>query len=156
VTHIDEALIQRLYSPLSGWATHRLGLDQWRLSLECLNGHIAFYIAGVALTIAGKGAYDGIFTNMLVALAWLLIMEIVRRVAQRQAGSSMGVQSARLGEWHFRTIGICMLPVSLFYVEAWSNACYTVSLFLLVSHLYFKACDTPPPEPRGRLARSRA
>lgn len=155
VTRIDDLAISRLFSPLAGWAEHRLGLDQWRLSLECLNGHVAFYLAGLAFSIAGKGMADGIFASLLVALAWLLLMEAVRRVARRQAGSSLGVQTARMREWHFRLILLVSLPISVSRIDELANACYSISLAFLLCHLYFKACDAPPPQGRRRLAFNR-
>jgi len=155
VTRIDDLAIAKFFSPLAGWAEHRLGLGQWRIALECLNGHVAFYLAGLALSIAGKGMTDGIFATLLVALAWLLLMEAVRRVAYRQAGSSIGVQTARLREWHFRLILMVSLPISVSRADELANACYSVSLLLLLFHLYFKACDTPPPQGRRRLAFNR-
>ncbi|HEY0113116.1 MAG TPA: hypothetical protein VGB59_08170 [Allosphingosinicella sp.] len=151
----DDIVIERVFSPLAGWAEHWLGIGQWKLSLECLNGHVVFYLAGLAFTLPRVGATDGIFGQMLIALVWLLLMESVRHVARRQSGSSIGVQTARLREWHFRLILAAMLPVSLLYVRGVGNACYTASLFLLVCHLYFKACDTPPAERRTRLAYNR-
>jgi hypothetical protein len=156
VSGIDEILIARVFSPAAGWLEHRLGVGQWRVAIECLNGHVACYLAGVAFAIAGKGASDGIFVDLLAALLWLGIMEAVRRAAMRQAGSSMGVQTARLGEWRFRYIFLVMLPVSLCYVEGWASGFYTASLALLTAHLYFKACDSPPPERKRRLAFTRA
>lgn len=155
---IDEILIHRFFSPLAGWLQHRFGLNQWRVSLECLNGNIAFYLAGIALSIAGKGIEDGIFADMLRALVWLLIMDFARRVAHRQAASSIGVQSARMGEWMVRLILVAMMPLSLFYIRGLGGLCFFTSLILLIAHLYFKASDTPPPQ-RGRktaLARSGA
>ena len=152
MSRIDDLAIAKVFSPLAGWAEHRLGLGQWRLSLECLNGHIAFYLAGLARSIAGKGMADGIFASLLIALAWLLLMEAVRRVAYRQAGSSLGVQTARMREWHFRLILLVSLPISISRAEELANACYSVSLLLLLCHLYFKACDSPPPQGRRRLA----
>jgi hypothetical protein len=146
---IDDMLIGRVFSPVSGWLEHDLGLGRWRVAMECLNGHVACYIAAVAFSVAGKGAGDGIFVDLLAALVWLCIMEAVRRTAIRQACSSLGVQTARLGESHFRCIFLIMLPVSLCYVEGWASGFYTASLALLVAHLYFKASDSPPPE-RGR------
>jgi hypothetical protein len=155
VTRIDDLAISKLFSPAAGWAEHRLGLGQWRVALECLNGHVAFYLAGLAFSIGGKGMADGIFASLLVALAWLLLMEALRRVACRQAGSSLGVQTARLREWHFRLILLVSLPISVSRVHEAASACYSVSLFLLLCHLYFKACDAPPPQGRRRLAFSR-
>ena len=143
-------LIGGLFSPLAGWLDHRLGLGQWRAALECLNGHVACYLAGTAFAIAGKGMRDGIFADLLAALVWLAIIEGVRRAALRQAGSSIGSQTARLNEWHFRAIFVVMLPLSLLYVEGWPSGFYAMSLALLVAHLYFKACDVPPPTERGR------
>ena len=139
MNRIDDLAITRIFSPLAGWAEHRIGLGHWRIALECLNGHVAFYLAGLAFSLTGKGMTDGIFASLLVALAWLLLMEAVRRVACRQAGSSLGVQTARMREWHFRLILLISLPIS-------------VSLLLLLCHLYFKACDAPPPQDRRRLA----
>jgi hypothetical protein len=156
VTRIDQIIIERISSPVTGWLEHRFGISQWRLSIECLNGNIAFYLAGVAFTVARKGVGDGIFVDLLAALAWLLIMDFVRRVAQRQAGSSLGVQTARMGEWLFRIVLLSMLPLSLCYVRGWSSFCYTVALALLVAHLYFKASDAPPPQQRRKLAYNRA
>jgi hypothetical protein len=153
VTRIDDLAISSLFSPLAGWAEHRLGLGQWRIALECLNGHVAFYLAGLTFSISGKGMTDGIFASLLVALAWLLLMEAVRQVARRQAGSSLGVQTARMREWHFRLILLVSLPISLSRIDEVATACYSVSLLLLLCHLYFKACDAPPPQTRGRLAR---
>ena len=153
---IDDILIARIFSPFAGWMQHRFGVCQWRLSLVCLDGNIAFYLAGVALTLAGKGMADGIFTDLLGALAWLGLMSFVRGVAQRQSGSSMGVQSARLGEWLFRTVLSAMLPLSLLYVDGLASFCFSASLLFLVAHLYFKASDTPPPERTRKLAYSRA
>jgi hypothetical protein len=153
VTRLDDLALTKLFSPAAGWAEHRLGLGQWRIALECLNGHVAFYIAGLALSIAGKGMEDGIFASLLVALAWLLLMEAVRRVAHRQAGSSLGVQTARMREWLFRVILLVSLPVSVASIKHVEGVFYSVSLFLLLCHLYFKACDAPPPQGRRRLAR---
>ena len=153
---LDEMVIEKGFSPLAGWAEHRLGISQWRLSLECLNGHIAFYLGGVAFGLIGRGPGDGLFADLLVALAWLLLMDIVRRIALRQASSSIGVQTARMREWHFRLVGVVMLPLSLTYVKGVGTACYTFSLFLLLCHLYFKACDAPPPERGRRLAFGRS
>ena len=149
---IDDILIERLFSPAAGWLEHRLGLGQWRAAIGCLNGHLALYLAGVAFSIAGKGPNDGIFMNMLAAFFWLTIMEAARRAALHQAASSLGRQTARLGERHFRFIFLFMLPISLCYVKSWASGCYTASLLLLVAHLYFKACDVPPPERSRRLA----
>ena len=154
MNRIDDLAISRLFSPAAGWAEHRLGLGQWRIALECLNGHVAFYLAGLAFSIAGKGMADGIVASLLVALAWLLLMEAVRRVAYRQAGSSLGVQTARMREWHFRLILLVAMPVSMSKIDEPANACYSVSLLLLLCHLYFKACDAPPPQDR-RLAWNR-
>jgi hypothetical protein len=153
---IDDILINRIYSPLAGWVQHRFGLSQWRLSLECLNGNIAFYLAGIAFTIAGKGAMDGIFIDLLKGVGWLLIMDFARRAAYRQAASSIGVQSARMGEWLLRLILVGMLPVSLLHVRGGASFCFTVSLLFLISHLYFKASDTPPPKSLRRLVYLRA
>jgi hypothetical protein len=155
VTQIDDLALGKIFAPLAGWAEHRLGISQWRVALECLNGHLAFYMGGLALSIGGKGMSDGIFTHMLVALAWLLLMEGARRVACRQAGSSLGVQTARTREWLFRVILLVSLPISIARADELANAFYSVSLFLLVCHLYFKACDAPPPQGRRRLAFSR-
>ena len=155
MNRIDDLAITRIFSPAAGWAEHRLGLGQWRIALECLNGHIAFYLTGLAFSLTGKGMADGIFASLLVALAWLLLMEFVRRVAHRQAGSSLGVQTARMREWHFRLILLLCLPLSVARADELANACYSVSLLLLVCHLYFKACDSPPPERRRRLAHAR-
>jgi hypothetical protein len=154
VTRIDDIAISRLFSPVAGWAEHSLGISQWRVALECLNGHVAFYLAGLAFSIGGMGLNDGIFANLLVGLAWLMLMEALRRVACRQAGSSLGVQTARMREWHFRLILLIALPISVSRIDALATACYSLSLFLLVCHLYFKACDAPPPADR-RLAWSR-
>jgi len=156
VNSLDDLLIARIFSPLTGWVQHYLGLSQWRLAMICLDGSIAFYLAGVALTIAHKGMNDGIFTDLLAAMAWLGIMTFARNIAYRQAGSSMGVQSARLGEWLFRTLLTASFPLSLLYVTGWSSLCFSASLGFLIAHLYFKACDTPPPERTGKLAYNRA
>lgn len=155
MTTIDDLALSKAFSPLAGWAEHRLGLSQWRISLECLNGHLAFYLAGLAFSIGGKGMNDGIFADILVAFAWLVLMEGARRVAYRQAGSSIGVQTARMREWLFRVVLLISLPISLARIDELSNAFYSVSLFLLVCHLYFKACDSPPPSSSRRLAYGR-
>lgn len=149
---IDDILIDKVYSPLSGWLEHRLGVSRWRASIECLNGSLAFYVAAVALEIAGKGPYDGIFMTMLRALVWLLVMDAVRRVAYRQAASSVGPRTARVREWIFRLVLVAVLPLSLYYAQGWHNLCYSASLMLLICHLYLKASDPPPPQPKGRLA----
>lgn len=151
---VDTSIIEKVYSPVAGWVSHRFGLDQWRLSIECLNGTIAFYLAGVALTIAGKGVSDAIFADLLAAFIWLAFMGGVRRAAYRQANSSLGRQTARMGESVFRHILLGLLPLSLWYVERLDNLCHTASLVLFLSHLYFKACDMPPP--RRKQARSLA
>ena len=153
---IDDILIERVWTPAAGWLQHRVGVAPWRAAIECLNGSVAFYVAAVAFEIAGKGPYDGIFVTMLRALVWLLILEWVRRHAYRQAASSVGVRTARVREWMFRTVLICMAPVSLCFVEHWHNLLYTGSLVLLICHLYLKASDVPPPQPKGRLAFNRA
>ena len=155
MTPFDQTIIDKVYSPISGWISHRFGVDQWRLSIECLNGTVAFYLAGVALTIASKGMNDGIFVDLLGAVVWLAFMDMVRRVALRQAASSLGTQTARMSESVFRHILVGILPLSLYYVRGLDNFCHTLSLVFLISHLYFKACDTPPPKPRRQLAFSR-
>lgn len=155
MTRIDALALDKLFSPLAGWAEHRLGISQWRVSLECLNGHLVFYMAGLTFSIGGQGMTDGIFANLLVALAWLLLMEAARRVAYRQAGSSLGVQTARMREWLFRVILLVSLPISVSRIDELANAFYSVSLFLLLCHLYFKACDAPPPQGRRDLAFNR-
>lgn len=142
----DHILIDRIFSPVVGWLHHRCGVDQWRLSLECLNGNVAFYLAGIALSIAAKGMADGIFIEMLKGVGWLLIVDLARRVARRQASSSMGVQSARMGEWLIRLVLVVMFPISLMHVRGLASFCFTLSLLFLILHLYFKVSDTPPPE----------
>jgi hypothetical protein len=155
MTMLDQILIDRFFSPVTGWLRHRLGVCQWRVSLECLNGNVAFYLAGIALSIAGKGMADGIFIDLLKGAAWLLIVDFARRVALRQSSSSIGVQSARMGEWLIRLVLVLMLPLSMINVRGLTSLCFTLSLLFLVLHLYFKASDTPPPEPRRKLGLAR-
>ncbi len=93
---------------------------------------------------------------MLSAFVWLMIMDRVRGYARRQAASSMGVQSARLGEWPLRAALLLMVPVSFCFAWSLASLCYALSLIFLTGHLYFKAADTPPPEPRRKLASARA
>lgn len=152
---LDQILIDRFFSPVAGWLHHRFGVNQWRTSLECLNGNVAFYLLGVALSIAGKGMNDGIFVDLLKGVAWLMIVDFARRVALRQASSSIGVQSARMGEWLIRIVLVAMLPLSMLNVRGLTSFCFTISLLFLVLHLYFKASDTPPPEPRRKLSPAR-
>ena len=153
---VDDVLIERLFSPLAGRLNHMLGISQWRVALECLNGSVAFYIAGVAFSLMGKGMEDGIFAILLRAMAWLLIMEAVRRLAYRQAASSVGVRTARTREWLVRTLLVGIVPLSLWHVQNWHSLFYSGSLLLLIAHLYFKASDTPPPEPGQKLSYNRA
>ena len=96
---IDDLLIDRFWSPLTGWLQHRLGVGQWRASFECLNGSTGFYLAAVALELAAKGPTDGIFVTMLRALAWLLILDFVRRHASRQAASSVRASGSSAPSW---------------------------------------------------------
>ena len=154
--NIDDLLIERVSSPLAGWMQDRLALAPWRVSIESLNGSVAFYIAAVALEIAGAGPQDGIFVIMLRAMVWLLVLEAVRKIAYRQAASSVGTRTARVREWLFRIVLTAMLPISLCYAHGLDNALYSASLLLLVGHLYFKASDAPPPEKKGKLAFNRA
>jgi hypothetical protein len=156
MNRIDDVLIDRFASPAAGWLQHRIGVAPWRASIECLNGSVVVYVAAVALQIAGKGPYDGIFVILLRALLWLLILDVVRKVAYRQAASSVGTRTARVREWLFRILLLAMLPVSLCYADGLDNFLYSASLLLLIGHLYFKASDAPPPEPKGRLAFNRA
>ncbi|HEX9965817.1 MAG TPA: hypothetical protein VGB04_12640 [Allosphingosinicella sp.] len=155
MTRLDDLALSKLFSPLAGWAEHRLGIGQWQVSLECLNGHLVFYLAGLAFSIGGQDLTDGIFANLLIGLAWLLLMEAAREVARQQAGSSLGVQTARMREWLFRVILLVSLPISVSRIDELANAFYSVSLFLLLCHLYFKACDSPPPQGRRDLAYNR-
>lgn len=152
---IDESLIDKLSAPLAGLLLERFGICQWRAALECLNGSTVLYVAAVALEIAGKGVADGIFATMLRALVWLLILDRARAVARRQAVSSIGGSSARMREWLFRLVLACALPLSLCFVHDWATLLYSVSLALLVCHLYLKAADLPPPSVSGRLAFAR-
>ena len=154
MNRIDSLALDKAFSPLAGWAEHRLGVGQWRVSLECLNGHLVFYMAGLAFSIGGQGMNDGIFANLLVALAWLLLIEAARRIACQQAGSSLGVQTARMREWLLRVILLVSLPISVSRIDELANGFYSLSLFLLLCHLYFKACDSPPPQRRSDLAYS--
>ncbi len=156
MTPIDTAIIEKVYSPITGWVNQRFGVDQWRLAIECLNGTVAFYLAGVALTIAGKGMADGIFTDLIAAFVWLAVMDWIRRAAYRQASSSLGRQTARMRESIFRHILVGILPLSLYYADGLDDLCHTVSLVFFISHLYFKSCDSPPPRRRTQLAFSRA
>ena len=150
--NVDELIIQRIYSPLSGAIGHRLGLDQWRLSIECLNGFAVFYLGGLALKIAGKGINDAIFVDLLSAMLWLGIIRFARGLAHRQAASSMGHQSARLGEALFRQILVGLLPLSIYAIHGLGSFCQTLALVCLISHLYFKASDMPPPRRTRQLA----
>lgn len=149
---IDDLLIDRVFSPCAGWLKHQFGVCQWRMSIVCIDMSVAAYVAGIALTIGPKGMHDGIFADLLSALVWLLIMSMVRDRAYRQAASSLGVQTARLGEWVFRIVLLAMLPLSLFAATKASGICYALSLLFLAVHLYFKAADTPPPQGRRQLA----
>ncbi len=151
MVNLDDLLLSRVFSPVSGWLKHQLGVCQWRLSVASLDVSIAAYLLGVGLSIAPKGMRDAIFVDLLSALVWLLIMSFLRDRAQRQAASTLGVQSARLGEWVFRTILTVMLPLSALSASSWPGLCYTASLLFLLCHLYLKAADTPPPTHR-RLA----
>jgi hypothetical protein len=153
---IDDLLIEHLFSPLAGFLEQGLGIGRWRAAIECLNGHLACYVAAVALTIAHKGEGDAIFAELLGALAWLAIMEGVRRAALRQAGSSLGVQTARMREKPFRALFLLMLPLSLVYADGLASAFYSASLALLVAHLYLKASEPPPPRRRASPAFGRA
>jgi hypothetical protein len=156
MTPFDTAIIEKVFTPVTGWVNARFGVDQWRLAIECLNGTIAFYLAGVALTIAGKGMDDGIFVDLLSATVWLMVMDWIRKTALRQAGSSLGRQTARMRESIFRHLLIGLVPLSLYYAEGLNDLCHTVSLLFFIAHLYFKSCDTPPPQRRTKLAYSRA
>ena len=154
---IDQFVLEKLIAPVAGWLSHRLGFGQWRMSIELLNGHLAFFLAGTALTI-GKGVQDGpIYPIMVGALVWLLLMQAVRHMALRQASSSLGVQTARMAEWHIRTILVVALPFMAVSIGDLGAACYTIALGLLAGHFYFKACDIPPPAERRerRLAYNR-
>jgi type III secretory pathway component EscV len=55
-------------------------------------------------------------------------------------------------EWLFRVVLLVSLPISVARIDALANAFYSVSLLLLVCHLYFKACDSQPPRGRRKLA----
>jgi hypothetical protein len=154
MTPFDTAIIEKVFTPVTGWLNARFGLDQWRLALECLNGTIAFYLTGVALTIAGKGMADGIFIDLLSAMVWLMVMDWIRRTALRQASSSLGRQTARMRESIFRHVLVGILPLSLYYADGLDDLCHTVSLAFFIAHLYFKSCDTPPPQRRTKLAYS--
>jgi hypothetical protein len=156
MTPFDTVLIEKVYTPLTGWVNARFGVDQWRLAIECLNGTVAFYLAGVALTIASKGMSDGIFADLLAACVWLLVMDWIRKAAHRQAASSLGRQTARMRESIFRHILVGILPLSVYYIQGLDNLCHTISLVFFISHLYFKSCDTPPPQRRMQFAYSRA
>ena len=156
MNRLDDLLIERITSPLAGWLQHRLDLAPWRASFECLNGSVVFYLGAVALQLAGTGPYDGAFVIMLRALAWLLVLEAVRRHAYRQAASSVGTRTARVREWLFRIVLTARVPISLSYADGLDNLLYSASLLLLVGHLYLKASDAPPPEPKGRFAFNRA
>src|SRR5262245_6600398 len=128
MTMLDHILIDRVFSPAAGWLQNRFGINQWRLSLECLNGNVVFYLAGIALSIAGKGMNDAIFIDLLRAAGWLLIVDFARRVALRQASSSIGVQSARMGEWLIRIVLVATFPLSLLHMKGLSSFCFTASL----------------------------
>ena len=155
MTRFDTIIIEKLFTPITGWVSAHLGVDQWRLALECLNGTIAFYLCGVALTIAGKGMGDGIFVDLLSAMVWLLVMDWIRKTALRQAASSLGRQTARMREALFRHLLLGILPLSLYYAEGLDDLCHSMSLVLFIAHLYFKSCDTPPPQRRTQFAYSR-
>ena len=49
-----------------------------------------------------------------------------------------------------------MKELSVASVKGLSSFCYAASLVLLIGHLYFKACDVPPPPRRRMLATGRA
>jgi hypothetical protein len=155
MTPFDTAIIEKVYTPVTGWVNARFGVDQWRLAIECLNGTVAFYLAGVALTIAGKGMGDAIFADLIAAFVWLMVMEFIRKAAYRQASSSLGRQTARMQESIFRHILVGIVPLSLYYLEGVDDLCHTISLLFFISHLYFKSCDMPPPERKAQFAYSR-
>lgn len=155
MTPFDTAIIEKVYTPVTGWVNARFGVDQWRLAIECLNGTVAFYLAGVALTIASKGMGDAIFADLIAAFVWLMVMEFIRKAAYRQASSSLGRQTARMQESIFRHILVGIVPLSLYYCEGVDDLCHTISLLFFISHLYFKSCDMPPPQRKVQLAYSR-
>jgi hypothetical protein len=145
---IDQFVLEKVCAPAAGWLHHRLGVEQWRVSLECLNGHLAFYLAGTALRIGTEVKAGPVYPVMIAALVWLLLMQAVRNMALRQANSSIGVQTARMAEWHIRTILVIAVPFLGFQVHDLADFCYTAALGLLALHFCFKACDTPPPQER--------
>lgn len=151
----DTLLIDQIFSPLAGWLSHRLDLCQWRASLLSLNASVGLYLAGLAIELAGQGGTDPAFVTLLRGLVWLLILDAARRTAYRQAGSSVGVRTARSREWVFRTVLTVALPLSLAAAATLQTTLYACSLLFLVAHLYLKACDVPPP-PMRRLAFNRA
>jgi hypothetical protein len=155
MTPFDTAIIEKVFTPVTGWVNSRFGVDQWRLAIECLNGTVAFYLAGVALTIASKGMSDAIFADLIAAFVWLMVMDFIRKAAYRQAGSSLGRQTARMQESIFRHILVGILPLSVYYLEGVDDLCHTISLLFFISHLYFKSCDMPPPQRKMQFAYSR-
>lgn len=152
----DTILIDQIFSPLAGWLSHRLDLCQWRASILSLNASAGLYLGALAIELAGKGGSDPAFITLLRALVWLLILDAARRTTYRQAGSSVGVQTARTREWIFRTVLTIALPFSLALAANLEATLYALSLLFLVAHLYLKACDTPPPAIRRTLAVNRA
>nr|WP_295372622.1 hypothetical protein [uncultured Sphingosinicella sp.] len=155
MTPFDTAIIEKVYTPVTGWVNARFGVDQWRLAIECLNGTVAFYLAGVALTIASKGMGDAIFADLIAAFVWLVVMDLIRKAAYRQASSSLGRQTARMRESIFRHILVGIVPLSLYYGEGLDDLFHTISLLFFISHLYFKSCDMPPPQRKMQFAYSR-
>jgi hypothetical protein len=110
----------------------------------------------MALTMAQRSLEEGILAQLIGAFGWLALMTFARTVAHRQASSSLGVQSARFDEWMFRGVALMILPFSILYIRDLSNFCFTLALLFAISHLYFKASDTPPPKGRRKLSYNQA
>lgn len=152
MNRIDDLLISRIFSPLSGWSEHELGMPKLRLALGCIDASIGSYFLGMALSLAHKRVEEGTLSYMMAAFGWLCIMTFARRMTLREAGSSLGVQTARMRESMLRLVLLVLLPFSLIAIRGPSNLCFTLSLIFTIAHLYFKAADTPPPVRRNKLA----
>lgn len=144
---LDDALIERVFQPLSDFAAHRIGLGRTKVACFCVDfaslAWIVSRVSGLSNTVA---AWDA--TTAFIDLAMLLlgmVALIALRTLFRKAGAREG-NPLRLSMQPHRAIVLLMLLSRLVQLQAsgFSGLADLAMLLFAASALYLSACAERP------------
>jgi hypothetical protein len=157
---LDDALIERVFQPLSDLIMQRFGLDRLRAACFCLDG------ASLAWILSQAGALGNAATGWhATQLCWravmlvlgLMAMSSLRSLFQRMAGRR-AANPLRSAMAPHRCLALAMLLAQLVDIGSLAGWAALAMLGLVVVGMYFSACLPRPPLHRraARLADAKA